>query len=153
MSPPPDRLADWFAPESRAPLVLLVHPSIARLSQEAEALHKAQGWPVVSLGRTVAEEISTVLPRERSRAAERAAYTALDQSGPGPIICVDIDLLFEPGLQIDPLLLFRQASRTKHLVVAWPGSFNGLVLSYAVPEHGHYRTWQNPGVHIVPLGT
>ena len=139
--------------DARGPLVLLVHPSIARLSQEAEALHKAQGWPVVSLGRTVAEEIITVLPRERSRAAERAAYTALDQSGPGPIICVDIDLLFEPGLQLDPLLLFRQASRMRRLIIAWPGSFDGLVLSYAVPQHAQYRTWQNPATCIMSLGT
>jgi len=135
------------------PLILLVHPSVARLGRGAEELCKVQGWPIVSLGRIVAEDVSSVLSRERPRAAERAVHSILDQSAPGPIICVDIDLLFEPSLQLDPLLLFRQASRTKRLIVAWPGSFDGLVLSYAVPEHGHYRAWRNPEARIVLLGT
>ena len=135
------------------PLILLVHPSVARLGRGAEELCKVQGWPIVSLGRIVAEDVSSVLSRERPRAAERAVHSILDQSAPGPIICVDIDLLFEPSLQLDPLLLFRQASRTKRLIVAWPGSFDGLVLSYAVPEHGHYRAWRNPEARILLLGT
>ena len=75
----------------------------------------------------------------------------LGQMAPGPVSCTDIDLLFEPTLELDPLGLLRDVSRVTRLVVAWPGSYADDVLAYAVPDHSHYRTWRKPGVRVVFL--
>lgn len=66
-----------------------------------------------------------------------------------PIVIKDIELLFEPSLGLDPLTLFRQTSKRNRLIVLWPGNFSNNTLSYASPEHAHYRTWANPGVEII----
>ena len=84
-------------------------------------------------------------------AAQRALERALRESQPGPVLCTDIDLLFEPALHLDPLALFRDNSRAVTIIVAWPGTFTANVLSYAVPKHAHYRTWRNPDVQVCPL--
>lgn len=77
--------------------------------------------------------------------------THLREMSPGPILCTNVDLLFEPTLKLDPLRLMRDASRVTRLVVTWPGSYGDGVLAYAVPDHGHYRTWRKPEVFIKAL--
>jgi acyl-CoA reductase-like NAD-dependent aldehyde dehydrogenase len=37
------------------------------------------------------------------------------------------------------------------LIVMWPGTYRNGVLAYAVPEHSHYRTWNDPQVTITVL--
>ena len=73
----------------------------------------------------------------------------LGEEAPGPVLCTEIDLLFEPSLGLDPLALFRQVSRETALVVAWPGGWDGGGLTYATPEYGHYRAWERPNVSVV----
>ena len=77
--------------------------------------------------------------------------THLRDISPGPVLCTNIDLLFEPTLKLDPLRLMRDVSRVTRLVVAWPGSYVDNVLAYAVPDHSHYRTWRKPEVLIKVL--
>lgn len=60
-----------------------------------------------------------------------------------PVVFYDIDILFEPSIQIDPLNLFRQIGRQNVLIIFWPGTFVGDTLVYAQPEHHHYRFWKN----------
>ncbi len=133
------------------PCLLLVHPEVRRLEDAANELVSAYEWPRLSVGR----ELSTVLlsdpPIRRSRTARRWMETRLDQMAPGPVLCTEIDLLFEPMLKLNPLGLLCHASRVTRLVVTWPGSYLDDVLAYAVPGHSHYRTWRKPEVSIVVL--
>jgi len=69
---------------------------------------------------------------------------------------MDIDILFEPTLALDPLHLLRETSRLRPLIVLWPGAFVKGVLAYASadPAHAHYRTWGRPELCpdcIIPL--
>ena len=69
----------------------------------------------------------------------------------GPILFCDIDIIFEPDLEIDPLALFKRISKHKKIIVLWPGNFSNNSLTYATPEHAHFRRWVNPGVEIIQL--
>ena len=71
----------------------------------------------------------------------RQGLTACLAGENAPLICTDLDLLFEPALQLDPLPLLHQMGRRRPLVACWPGTCAGGLLAYAVPEHAHYRTW------------
>lgn len=99
----------------------------------------------------LANALLSVPPRERPMEARRVLERTLREASPGPLLCTDIDFLFEPALSLAPLSLFRNASRATTIIVAWPGIFADGVLTYAVPEHAHYRTWRNPDVHVCAL--
>jgi len=131
--------------------VLLAHPEVARLRREAARLALANGWPTVPIGPSVAAALLATPTSERPGAAERACRALLEAARPGPVVCTDIDLLFEPSLRLDPLAVLREASRVTALVVAWPGTFGDGRLAYAVPEHAHYRIWRNPEVPVSAL--
>ena len=131
--------------------LLLVHPEVRRLEDAANELLSVYGWPGLSVGRELGAVLLSEPPARRSRTARRWIETRLGQMAPGPVLCTEIDLLFEPMLKLNPLGLLRHASRVTQLVVTWPGSYLGYVLAYAAPGHGHYRTWRKPEVPIVVL--
>jgi hypothetical protein len=80
----------------------------------------------------------------RAAQVDRLVDKALQVYEPGPLLVTDTDVLFEPSLQLDPLLLFQRASRQLPLVVTWAGSFEHERLNYAVSAHAHYRLWRSP---------
>ncbi len=133
------------------PCLLIVHEEIARLQAAAEALREHVAWPEVGVGAELSAALLPVEPRSRPRQAARWVEKRLAQAEPGPVLCTDIDLLFEPSLQLDPLVLLRSASRRTRLAVLWPGRYEHGILSYAVPVHTHYRTWADPQVLIAGL--
>jgi predicted alpha/beta hydrolase len=131
--------------------LLLMSIEIRRLEEEANGLLKTYGWPRLSVGQELGAALLAVAPRHRPRAADQWPRTCLRGMVPGPVLCTETDLLFEPALKLDPLRLMRDVSKVTRLVVAWPGSYADDVLAYAAPEHSHYRTWRRPEVSIVVL--
>ena len=84
-------------------------------------------------------------------AVQPALEEALDATHADTILLADIGLLFLPDLRLDPLVLLTRLSAHARLVVAWPGSYDSHNLAYAVPEHGHYRSWPAPDTLIINL--
>lgn len=147
----PVAIADFLADPGYRPCLLLVHPGIRRLTEAVDELSSKYGWHRLRVGQELAAALVSEPPRRRPRAAHRWMTSRLGQMAPGPVICTEIDLLFEPTLELDPLLLLRDVSRVTRLVVAWPGSCGDDVLAYAAPEHRHYRTWRRPQTCTVCL--
>jgi len=123
------------------PCCLIISPDVRRLAFAAEQIQRWYSWPPLSVGLALSTALLSVLPPQRPAESVAAFTTAVRRHGAGPLLCVDIDLLFEPALQLDPLRLLRDASRQVTLVALWPGMIANGRLSYAVPEHGHYRVW------------
>jgi hypothetical protein len=144
-----DSIAD-FLRTSRTCLVL-THLEIHRLQDVADELLSTYGWPRLSVGRELSATLLSRTPQCRSRLAHRWMSTYLREKAPGPVLCTEIDLLFEPTLRLDPLRLMRGVGRVTRLVVTWPGSCVDDVLAYAAPGHSHYRTWRRPEVSILAL--
>ena len=123
------------------PLTLITEQEIVKL--EGILREIPETWQITS----ISGELSTFLIAsgevDRSRAARDWLLDELRKKSPGPVVCRDVDLLFHPTLNLDPLVLFRQASRQVKLVVLWPGNYSNGVISYAVPEHRHYRFWKD----------
>jgi len=65
-------------------------------------------------------------------------------AGPGLLLVDNIELLFEPTLQLDPLRALKSASRRHSMMAAWPGTLDKGHLTYAVPGHPEYRRYE-PG--------
>lgn len=131
--------------------LLLVHPDVHNLEQVANDLLQNYGWPRLSIGAGLVDALLTRMPVDRPRCANQWLHERVVALAPGPVLCSEIDLLFEPSLALDPLRLLREVSRIARLVVAWPGEYRDNVLTYAVPVHHHYRSWRRPDVLIVAL--
>ena len=146
-----ERVSAFLTQRSSYRCLLIANPNITQLRTEIDKLVSEYSLPALSIGSTISERLLSVPPRRRSAEAATALKAALRDLEPGPVVCSDIDLLFEPALKLDPLRLFSTCSRFTRLIVAWPGNYTDGTLSYAVPEHSHYHAWKNPDVEILPL--
>jgi hypothetical protein len=130
------------------PCLLLVHPSIRRLDEVAQELLSTYDWPRLSIGQELGTALLAETPQRRPLRANRWMKARIGDLAPGPVLCTQIDLLFEPALSLNPLPLFKDVGRITRLVVTWPGTYEDDVLAYAVPDHSHYSTWRRPEVAI-----
>ncbi len=136
------RLADFLNAPTYHRLCLIICPDIRRLAHAGEQIQRWYRWPTLSVGASLAAALLPVSPGRRSAQAAPLLTSAIEQLVHGPLLCTEIDLLFEPTLQLNPLRLLRDASRQAPLVVLWPGSYRTPRLAYATVEHAHYRLWQ-----------
>lgn len=138
--------------------LVLPHPSIRVLTSTLEKVQQQFAFSTLNLGASLSKELIHVRLDQRGSAAQVSLENMIRASESATVLCFGIDLLFEPSMQIDPLMAFRRASRIKRIIVFWPGSYQGSVLAYAETGHQHYRTWRistdwisSPVLRIYPL--
>ncbi len=115
---------------------------------------------VAAAAREWAVKLATPLLSVNDALSGKAGATSVDQivvklvtmSGADAVVLYEASLLFLPSLKLDPVAMLLQLSRTREIVFAWTGKFIDSRLSYAVPEHSHFRTWETPKAHIVQVG-
>src|SRR5437588_12014950 len=116
------------------PCCLLVSRDVAVLARAALEAQRLFAWPVVSMDDVVCEPLLPLPVAARAGQVKGLIDMALQAYVPGPALCTDTDVLFEPSLQLDPLLLFQHASRLLPLVITWAGAIDHGRLSYELPE-------------------
>lgn len=124
------------------PCLLLVHRDVGRLEHTGALLATQTNWPLLPVGVLLAERLLAVAPQRRGGEAEQILMAKTSELAPGPCLCGELDILFEPELGLDPLALLRRCSRLVPLIALWPGTFVDGALAYAVPAHAHYRLWK-----------
>lgn len=142
---------DAFFQNSEPECLLLAHPDIQRLENVEQKILADHQMNCLDISKELSSALLAAPQSQRSRLARQWLEITLREKTPGPVLCSNIDLLFLPSFDLDPLLLFRQISRHTRLLVIWPGTYNNGVLAYAIPEHLHYRTWRQPQVAVIDL--
>lgn len=125
---------------------LIVHPDMGRLSETGAGLRDHYQWPTLSLSVELSQHLHDLPPQRRPSRIPQLCANILRDHAPGPLLCADIPLLFEPEWRIDPLRLLLEASKSATLIIAWPGTYQGDALAYAVPAHAHYRVWSTADI-------
>lgn len=121
---------------------IIVQPTIQRLERAMDEVIRTKPLTVLDIGRELGAFLLDIPQRERTSAIRHWFNQQVDTCDKPPLVCFHIDFLFLPALNLDPLTMFRQAARKIKLIVLWPGEFSARTLSYAVPSHKHYRTWE-----------
>lgn len=98
--------------------LLLIHPEIICPKTAVSHLNQTHNWSILSVGLELSQALLPIPLKQRSRQAKRILPKLAKEYVPGPLLCADIDLLFEPSLFLDPLMLLRQISRQVTLVAA-----------------------------------
>lgn len=130
----------------RSPCLLLVHEEIRQLHRIGQQLTAELAQAPLDIGLLLSEALVNVPAQRRAGRVQSVLLTALGQRQGGPVLCTEIDLLFEPTLAQDPLLLLHSCSRQVPLIILWPGTFRDNILAYGAQTHRHYRTWFRPEV-------
>jgi hypothetical protein len=109
--------------------------------------------PYLNLNLALSQQLLDLTGKERPLRARRLLAEILDEQPQETLAMDNIELLFEPTLHQDPLVLLQGLSRNKSLIAAWPGTYDeaGQMLTYAEPGHPEYRRYQRPEVMVVRM--
>jgi hypothetical protein len=134
-------------------LVVIAGPAKSGKSTLLRASAKQFGAPVANLNLLLGRAMIDLPERERARQADGLLKDSISAAANGAaIIAIDnIDILFAPGLRLNPLQALKSASRSKCVIVAWPGSHSGSKLSHARPGHPEWFDAPTEGIQVVSL--
>ena len=130
-------------------LLLVAAPAGCGKTAALREVRERTGAPLVNVNLELARRMLELTARRR---VLRLPVLLREISGgaSGEIVLLDnIEILFDAGLQRDPLQLLRELSRGKTVVAAWSGSAAAGFLTYAAPGHAEHRRYALRGLTVV----
>jgi hypothetical protein len=130
-------------------LVVLVGPPGSGKTATLKGLESTKGWNRFSVNQQLSEALLELTPKQRKVRLPSVLRTIIADVDSGVVLLDNIEMLFHPEFDQDPLRLLQGLSRNRTVVVAWPGTGDRHHLSYAVPEHGEWKRYENPDALLV----
>lgn len=130
-------------------LMLVVGPARSGKTTTLMDLASKNGWPLVNVNLALSEQLLELTMRQRALRAARL-FGDIIENYEGDVVLLDnLEMLFHPELQQDPLRLLHGISRNRTIVASWRGQLQGQSLIYASPEHSEYRRYDDPQALII----
>lgn len=130
-------------------LVLAVGPARTGKTGALTELAARHGWPRVNVNLSLSQTLLDLTQRQRATRVAGVLGGIVSETGSEVVLLDNIELLFAEALSQDPLRLLQSLSRNRTIVAAWPGSFDGVLLTYAEPGHPEARRYQSPQAMVV----
>jgi ATPase family protein associated with various cellular activities (AAA) len=123
-------------------LVLLVAPSGSGKTALLHAVAQENSFPLLNINLELSKRLLELTRSQRARQVERL-FREVIASAPGGVVLLDnLEILFDPSLEVEPLRLLQIASRNRTLVVTWNGHYREGTLTYAEPGHPEYARFK-----------
>jgi type II secretory pathway predicted ATPase ExeA len=122
-------------------LVLVVGPAGAGKTTALQAVQHSVDAPLVNANLELAREMLDLTQRQRTLRVPRLLSNLVSSLDADVVLLDNLELLFDPSLQQDPLRLLQGVSRHKTIVAAWNGTVDNGRLIYAVAIHSEYRSY------------
>lgn len=132
-------------------LVLLVGRPGSGKSKLLRELSTIRGWQYVNCRTFLTEELLEMVPKVRAQEAAGLINKALEAYKAEVIVLDDMQTLFAPVLQVDPLHLLRQLGKKFTIVAAWPGEFDGNNLRIAAAGNPEPKSYDAKGLTIIQI--
>lgn len=131
-------------------LVLLTGPPRSGKTQVLGQLSTAEGWPRRNLNLFLSRALLDLTSQQRQLQVVPLLDSWLATQG-GCVLVDNLEMLFDPSLKVDPLLVLQRLSRERTVVAAWPGGWDGHRLTYAEPGHPEHRAYDQPDAVVLPV--
>ena len=132
-------------------LVLLVGRPGSGKSKLLRELSTIRRWQYVNCRAFLTEELLEMVPKVRAQEASGIIAKALDALKADVIVLDDMQVLFAPVLQVDPLQLLKHLGRKFTVVAAWPGEFDGVSLKVAAAGQVEPRVYDAKDLTIIQI--
>ena len=133
-------------------LILLVGPSRGGKTSLLRALGGRLHIDPLNVSLQLGRSLAATPNNKRGFSAGELLREIADREQTGDLLLLDnLELLFEKGLQINPLDLVKRLAHSKRVVAVWPGELRGDRLIYAEMGHPEYRDYSRDGVVVLEI--
>lgn len=133
-------------------LILLVGPSRSGKTQLLRQLGAKLSIEPLNVGLELGRHLAATPNNKRCFSAGELLREIADQKRTeDPLLLDNLELLFEPSLQINPLDLVRRLAHSKRVVAVWPGELRGDRLVYADMSHPEHRDYSRDSAVVLEI--
>lgn len=132
-----------------AQLGLVVGPPGSGKTTALLHTRQCEGYPYISLSLELSRRLLEVPIHRWPWVVSKITGEIVEDADASVVLVDHIELLFDPSLRLNPLSSLRMLSRHRVVVAAWPGSTDGVYLTYALPGHPEYRRDALDGVLVL----
>lgn len=119
-------------------LVLVTIPKELHREIEAEILNNS--IRLVNLSKELARKLVSLSIRDRVRRLEAEVDKIANDCG-SSVWLTKLDVLFEPSLENDPMMLLKMVTKYQAVVAIWPGVITETSVVYSKPGKSDYKTY------------
>jgi ATPase family associated with various cellular activities (AAA) len=117
-----------------------------------QSIAHSAGYQVVNVNLELSKKMLELTRAQRSRQVERL-LKELIAATPGDVILLDnLEILFDTGLEVEPLRLLQVSSRNRTIGASWSGTYVGGTLTYAEPGHPEFVQFKKVDAVVIPVG-
>lgn len=146
-----NRLVDEVAALNSKLILLVGRPGCGKTGC-LKALAEQRGLSVMKVGAELGRLLAATPQQQRAFQASTLMRDLADKYAGGDLLLLDnLEVLFEPGLQVDPLDLLRRLANARRVVAVWPGELRGDRLVYAEMSHPEHRDYSRDGVVVLEI--
>ena len=111
------------------------------------------GCQLVNVNLELSKRMLELTRTQRSRQVEPLLKEVIAAT-PGEVVLLDnLEILFDTGLEVEPLRLLQVSSRNRTIVASWNGSFRDGTLIYAEPGHPEFIQFKQTEAIVITVGT
>ena len=132
-------------------LLVVVGPAGSGKTHLVQELTATLNWPLVNLGKDASERLLSMTVRQRKLRAEEMIADVLDAAHQEKVCLDNTEILFDPTLALNPMLLLQNFSRNRRMIATWNGALENGALVYAYPGHPEYFKQLVSGFPVVSL--
>jgi hypothetical protein len=137
-------------------LILLIGPPRSGKTALLNSFGERMGMVPLNIGSELGRQLMPVPHKQRHLQAGNLLRELADIHVTGDLLLIDnIELLFDPTLQLSPLDLLKKQAHTKKVVAVWPGELRGegrtSRLTYAEMGHPEQRDYATDGVVLFEI--
>lgn len=133
-------------------LILLVGPSRSGKTQLLRQLGAKLHIEPLNVGLELGRRLAATPNNKRGFSAGELLRHIVDKERTEDLLLLDnLELLFEPHLQINPLELVKRLAHAKRVVGVWPGELRDDRLVYADMSHPEHLDYSRDGVVVLEM--
>ncbi|OBT26961.1 BREX-3 system P-loop-containing protein BrxF [Vibrio splendidus] len=119
-------------------LILVTMPKDLHRELEVEILNNS--IRLVNLSKDLAHKLVSLSIRDRVRRLEAEVEKVTNDCG-SSVWLTKLDVLFEPSLENDPMVLLKMVAKSQAVVAIWPGEITETSMVYSKPGKPDYKTY------------
>jgi RNase adaptor protein for sRNA GlmZ degradation len=108
---------------------------------------------IVNVNLELSKRMLELTRTQRSRQVERLLKEVITDVTSEIVLLDNLEILFDTGLEVEPLRLLQLLSRNRTIVASWSGTYRDSVLTYAEPGHPEFVQFRQIEAIIIAVGT
>jgi len=134
-------------------LVVLAGVTGSGKTAALQSVAQKLGCQLVNVNLELSKRLLELTRTQRSRQLERLLKQVIAAVSGDVVLLDNLEILFDTGLEVEPLRLLQLMSRNRTIVASWNGSFQGGTLTYAEPGHPEFIQFKQTDAVVIQIGT